>query len=348
MDKKEFNIIINDIGEKLNPLNQLLYQSLILIVFYYFFYNIKQLELHKSFIILFSIICIILDLCIWNNINQTILFGAILIIYITYNINKEKSMANFINVMNDLNDNKNDNIKELWEKEEIERKNKNEIEKITFVPKNIYDNKDNTKNLNYNTIPEPYDKENSDINEIRLAYKSDIPIVHITDSQYANIMLNELYDTSQYKNIKKDSIDKALDSDIHFTTDNDIVNKNNNIELFRKPKIQFLETQWLSNKDNTYNDTCKMNKCIGTHTPITNNTNNNTNNNTTTNTNNKNAICYVSNFGKILSECTNQNNTISDTQLDKISTNKINDNEFNDDENDDNDNDDNDDNDELN
>ena len=332
MDKKEFNIALNEISNKLNPLNQLLYQSLILISFYYFFYNIKKIELHKSFIILFATVCIILDLCIWSNINQTILFAAILIIYITFNINKEKTMDNFINVMNNVKDYKTDNIKELWKKEEIERKNKNEIDNITFVPKNIYDNTNTDKNKTSKT-PEPYDKQNSDINEIKLAYKSQTPMVRITDSKYAIIMLNDLYDTPQYKNIIKDSIDKALDDDIHFPdpdtdkdTDKDtIINKNNNIELFRKPKIQFLDTQWLTNIDKTYNDNCKNNMCIDTHRDTTHkDTTDKETKNTNTNTNtNKNAICSVSNFGKILSECTNQNNTISDNQLDKISSNTI-------------------------
>jgi hypothetical protein len=361
MDKKEFNIALNEISDKLKPLNQLLYQALILISFYYFFYNIKKIELHKSFIVLFAVVCTILDLCIWNNINQTILFGSILMIYITFNTNKIKSMDNFINIMNNIKDQNNDNIKELWKKEEIERQNKNEIEKITFVPKNINDNK-NAKAKNNINLPDPYDKQNSDINEINLAYKSPTPNLRLTDAKYAIVMLNDLYDTPQYKNITKDSIDNALNNDIHFpkenttdstiynttdnTTDNKIINKNNNIELFRKPKIQFLDTKWLTKNDNTYNDNCKTNKCIDTHMDTTHkdiirrdiirkdtnrkdsiskdtNCRESTNKDTTRNYANKNAICSVSNFGKILSECTNQNNTISESQLDKISSNDI-------------------------
>ena len=38
---------------------------------------------------------------------------------------------------------------------------------------------------------------------------------------------------------------------------------------------------------------------------------------------NKNAICYVANFGKTLSECKNTHSNITDKQLDNISTNKI-------------------------
>ena len=101
-DQKDFIILINEISEKLKPINQLLYQSLILIVFYYIFYNIKKIESHKCFIILSAIICIILDLCIWKNTTQSILFIAILSIYITFNINKSKTIDNFINTMNHI------------------------------------------------------------------------------------------------------------------------------------------------------------------------------------------------------------------------------------------------------
>ena len=332
MDTKEFNILLNEISEKLNPLNQLLYQCLILIVFYYFFITVKKLESHKCFIILFAIICSILDLCIWNNTNQTILFMAILGIYITYNIKKDISIDNFISTMNNINNNKNDSITDLWLKEEIEKKNKNEIDSITFVPKNIYEkgNKNQNNNSNSNlSYPEPYDKVQSEINEINLVYKTDTSNVHSIDTQYENTMLSNLYGTPQYKNIKKNKIDKSLDDNIHFSNNNNnnnIINKNNNIELFRKPKVQFLDDSWLSNKDNSYNDNCKSNKCIDTHNK--NNTNNTSkiNNNTsnTNNTRNKNAICSLYEFGTTLSECTNQSNTITDNQLDKISTNEIN------------------------
>ena len=86
MKQKEFNILINEISNKIKPINQLLYESLILIVFYYIFDTIKNTQLHKSFILLIASLCIILDLCIWNNIIQTTLFISILIIYISYNI----------------------------------------------------------------------------------------------------------------------------------------------------------------------------------------------------------------------------------------------------------------------
>ena len=42
MTRKEYNILIDKISNKLNPINQLLYQALILIVFYYIFDTFKN------------------------------------------------------------------------------------------------------------------------------------------------------------------------------------------------------------------------------------------------------------------------------------------------------------------
>ena len=320
MNKKEFNSFINEIAEKLNPLNQLLYQSFILIVFYYIFDTIRHLHSHKSFIILIAVICIILDLCIWNNMNQTILFIAILTIYITYNIHKDDTIDTFINTINNIKNNYNDNIKEIWKKEELERKNKNEIEKITFIPRNF-----NKLNSNSNTktttdmvqSPHPYDKSEININKINVAYKETTPTRRITDTQYAKKILNELYDTPQYKNIEKDKSDEALDNNIHYkkiNSDND--DDIHNIELFRKPKREFLDDRWLNDTyNNSYNDNCKT-KCIDKDSTETDTE-------TKIKNRNKNAICSLVKFGYQLSECTNQDNTITDKQLDTISSNNV-------------------------
>jgi len=334
MNKKEFNSFINEISEQLNPLNQLLYQSFILIVFYYIFDTIRHLQSHKSFIVLIAVICIILDLCIWNNITQTILFIAILTIYISYNIHKDITIDTFINTINTIKKSHTKNIKELWQKEELERKNKDEIEKITFIPqhfnelknKNIQNHINNTT-TNSNSVPEqspfPFDKSQKDINEINVAYKETKPTRRLTDSKYAKTILNELYDTPQYKNIKKNKIDKALDDNIHYqklNRDNNKDNDNNkdkdNIELFRKPKIVFLDDRWLYSSNDTYNDNCKT-KC--SENPIPDKEINKDNHKHR----NKNAICSLVKFGYQLSECTNQENTITDKQLETISTNNV-------------------------
>ena len=310
MTRKEYNIIIDKISNKLNPINQLLYQALILIVFYYIFDTFKNSKKHKSFILLCAVICILLDFCMWNNILQTLLFFAILIIYINYNFYRETSIDTFITTMNQLNNVTKDNIILFWKQEEEEKKNKQEIDKITFVPKKFNSNSNST--LQKKPKPEPYDKSNSAINEINLAYQTDIPHLHITDTNYAHQMLYKLYDTPQYKNIKKNQIDKLLDNDIiYYATNNETNNEINNEinnkinNLFKNPKKIFLDKTWLKNKENTYNYSCVNNKCNKSQKS------------------NKNAICSVVQFGMELSECTNQDNSITSNQLSKISNNEI-------------------------
>ena len=325
MNKKEFNTFINDIADHLKPLNQLLYQSFILIVFYYIFDTITHLQSHKPFIVLIAVICIILDLCIWNNMTQTILFIAILTLYVTYNINKDSTIDTFINTINNIKNIHNDSIKELWKKEELERKNKHEIDKITFIPQKFNQSKKSNDSNDSNTSnPEPFDKSQNDINEINVAYKQPTIPSHLTDSKYARTMLNELYDTPQYKNIKKNKIDEALDDNIHYeSSDNSsdsIANSDKqNFELFKKPKREFLDDRWLNSVDsanNTYNDNCNNNKCIDKQHPETEI-------GKEKKPRNKNAICTLVKFGYQLSECTNQDNTITDKQLDTISSNNV-------------------------
>ena len=90
MNQKDFNLLINDISNILKPLNQLLYECLVLIIFYYIFNTISFLnhnsKIHKPFVYLVFIICICLDWIIWNNCNQSSLFIAILFIYIVFQI----------------------------------------------------------------------------------------------------------------------------------------------------------------------------------------------------------------------------------------------------------------------
>ena len=317
MNQKEYALLINDISNKLNPLNQLLYQAFILIVFYYVFDTLSNIKSHKSFILLVACICILLDFCIWNNLLQSALFFSIVILYISYNFHRETINETFINTITDINTKVINNKKQTIKKNNIDTKNKNEIDKITFIPNNF--NISNTSN-NKISVPEPYTKLISEINDINSAYKADTPNLRITDSHYAKIMLNELYETSQYKNIKKNKIDEALDNNININNneinnnDNDTNNKNN-IDLFKHPKKIFLDKEWLNKKSNTYNYSCVSNNCMKDN--IINKDNN-------SKKRNKNAICSVVQFGNELSECTNQDDTITNTQLNKISNNKIN------------------------
>jgi len=307
MNQKTFNEFIKLLSEKLKPINQLLFECFVLIVIHYFFNiilskkkntkNILNINKHKSFVYLFCIIFIILDWFIWNNKIQTSLFTAIILIYITLNISNSNQISTFIDVINDsknindMNIHINDiNKMQIQDIQQMNKKEKDEIDDITYTPKDI--------DLDRNKQPIPYDKVMLGLNELNDAYKSDNPNIHITDSNYATIMLNDLYATPQYNNIKQDKIDKSLADDIH-------INPNitePNIDLFRNPKKIFLDSNWLTSKDNTYNDTCSnKNSC----------------------SKNQNAICTLAKFGTELSECTNQENTITDNQLKKISDNVV-------------------------
>jgi len=322
MNQKEYTILINDISNKLNPLNQLLYQAFILIVFYYLFDTLTNIKSHKPFILLIACICIILDFCIWNNLLQSALFFSIIIVYISYNFHRETINEKFIDTINTINNKVINNKTEIMNQNSIDTKNEDEIDKITFIPKSF--NISNTSNNKIN-IPEPYNELISEIKDIKTVYKSNIPQLHITDSHYAKIMLNELYDTPSYKNIKKHKIDKYLDNNININTNeinnNDSYNKNN-IDLFKNPKKIFLDKEWLNKKSNTYNYSCVTNNCMIGNTVDKNiSKDSNINNKRKSN---RNAICSVVQFGNELSECTNQEDTITDTQLNKISNNKIN------------------------
>jgi len=301
MNQKDFKLLIFNISNLLKPINQLLYQSIILIIFYYIFNSISFIELtdknnnnqnnHKKFIYLIFIICIILDWFIWNNCIQTFLFTSILYLYILYNFNTNNKISTFINVINNSRDINNNNTQyeiDLYNnKLDQDIKNKTEQDKlnmITFVPKDII--------INY--IPEPYQKNLEGNNEINSAFSSSIPSISITDSKFADAQLISLYDTPQYKSLDTSFADTSSDT----------------VNLFKNPKKEFLDNKWLYLKENTYNDNCKSCKQINT------NTKNNTKNN-------KNAICTVVKYGQELEECTNQSNKVNYMQLENISTNKV-------------------------
>jgi len=245
-----------------------------------------------------------------------------------YNINKSSTISTFISIINDSKDiNKiniqNENIlNDIKIIQDLQKtKEKKELEMITFIPKDIdFSNPNN--NPNYN--PSAYEKKLDGINDLNSAYSSNIPSLHITDSKYADTQLHNLYDSPQYKNINKISNDIKLNSglgsfneknnDINNDANNDANNDMTNSDLFRNPKRDFLDNKWLSLKENTYNDNCK--NCKSNNVNKVNKVNK-------VNNKNKNAICSVVKYGQELEECTNQTNTITNEQLDRISSNKI-------------------------
>jgi hypothetical protein len=334
MNLKEFNQSLAALSSIVKPLNQLLYQSFILIVYYYIFecisfskynkvnYNIDK---HKSFIYLFAFLCIIFDWFVWNNSTQTILFISISIIYITYSFNKSNQIATFINYINNsreiniINDKEKKNkidseMNSEMNTEIINLNNQEKLEQIIFIPNNI-----NLSNNKKKQNPKPYNFGFNSINaktigkfEINDAYSSsELPTDKVFNN-YTQEQLNNLYASSQYKNIRHDSSNDTTLIENENTSNDDDDDSNRDRDLFRKPINKFLDDKWLKIKDGTYNDNCKSCKLD----------NANDTNNDTKKQKNKNAICYIGKFGKELAECTNQEDTINSKQLQKISNSR--------------------------
>jgi hypothetical protein len=331
MNLKEYNNFLSELSDIVKPLNQILYQILILITLYFLFNNLKYsqtintnnaksnnnrnpLKQHKSFIILFIIMAVFIDWFIWNNLIQTTLFISILTIYAYYNFNNLNIISTFVNLTNKLNA-----APIITEPPHQERDASCDIP--LEIPEIL---------INTNKAPSPFDINSIEIREINEVYKSNKPYVSITDTKYAEIMLNELYNTPQYKNIRKDDIDTTLDNNIQFKTQTNtferpthILSETELLNSFRNPKKEFLDTAWLSKR--TYNDNCVGCKSSSNKTQFgTNKGINSSLDDSILQNRDKNAICTVIPYGKTLGECTNQDNTISVTQLDQISNNQVN------------------------
>lgn len=250
MNLKEYNILVEEISNFIKPLNQILYQILILITLYLLFNNLKYYQtasysqttqqnilqnykIHKSFIILFTVLSVCLDWFIWNNTTQTTLFISILTIYIYYNLKNLSIISTFINFTKELS-----NLSPITTDSS---NNINEHQKQCIIPilpiPDIY--------TNYNDIPLPFDINSTETKEINEVYKIDKPYISITDTKYAEIILNDLYKTPQYKNIIHNTIDTTLNNNIHFE-----YNQNNEelLNSFTNPKKEFLDSSWLNNR----------------------------------------------------------------------------------------------------
>lgn len=323
MNLKEYNSLLDEISNFIKPLNQILYQILILITLYLLFtklktnqteypiqytiqYTAQNTQQHKktnqSFIILFAILAVGLDWFIWNNTIQTALFISIITVYIYYNFKNLNIISTFINFTKELS-----NAAPIIT-EPLSKNSSSCGIPILPIPEIL---------INNNKTPLPFDINSTETKEINEVYKSDKPYISITDTKYAEIMLNDLYNTPQYKNIQHDDIDTTLDNNIHFA-----YNKSNEelINSFKNPKKEFLDSSWLNINNRTYNDNCTSCK---TPRKSSNSSSNLTKDITNNPNRGKNAICTVVNFGRELGECTNQEGTINPEQLEKISDNRV-------------------------
>jgi len=194
MREQEYNNLITTVSSNLATFNQLLYEILILITIYIYLERIETKSFHieknsYSVILLFIIISLSVDWLIWSNSIQTILFGAILFIFVKYKMDNMQLVSKFINITGEQIkqiDLLNSNSSKTCNKPTILA-----IPEMVDLPYDITDIK-----------PfgiKAYDKTENSINSIQEAYQSNEPPLTITDSNYARIMLNELYQTPQYQ-----------------------------------------------------------------------------------------------------------------------------------------------------
>ena len=327
MKEQEYNHLITTLSSSLAPINQLLYEILVIAAIYIYLERIQSSTRSLSYlsylsnnsssvIIIFSILAFGIDWCIWCNPIQTILFGAILLIYIRYKMSNMQLISSFINMTGEYAD-----------AAQIEQSDTNDLEvqkcQTPKIPEMVDLPYDTTEIKPYGIMA--YDKNEASINTIYDAYKSDQPPETITDSKYAQIMLNELYQTPQYRNNHPpNEIDSSLANDIYQTRQNTLDTPNTHnmsdeelLESFRHPKRQFIDNRWLSTPGiGTYNDNnlCKSKNSIR---------NNIGNSKQQDNKSSKDVICNLAQFGKKLEQCTNQEYTVSIDQLDKINNNEI-------------------------
>ena len=343
MLEKDFNNILIFTSQHLEYVNQLLYQILILVIVFIFFENITSHELYlslktKIFLIFMCICFIILDWFIWNNLYGTILFTSILFIYICYNFNKYTIISSFI----DLTKNayilqQHNNI--IPDSITINSPQNNHIIPIMNFDGRLI-NADTIKNY---TTPNAFDK-NKYLNTNILYNSNDKTNIK---PYYANarntIKINDILDNN-YSNKTGNGNGNGIGADT-------IPNKSNisNEELlhsFQNPKKDFLDMTWMT-KNRTYPLTAQgfknpyivgytdsgenlkvstyiPSQRIGVKTPIGRLRDNDNCIQCKLNSNihqNKNAICTVVPYGFELSSCTNQDNTITQKQLDNISNN---------------------------
>jgi hypothetical protein len=305
MKEQDYNNLITSVSNRLVYVNQLLYEILVIITLYIFLDRI-QTNLYlshnaTSVIIIFTILALGVDWFIWSNPIQTFLFGAILLIYIRYNMSNMQIISSFIDMTGEY---ANVALFQPPSESTTIKCNTPRIPEMVDLPYDTADVKP------YGIMA--YDRNDSSISSIQDSYKSDQPLATITDSNYARIMLNELYQTPQYRNNHPpNEIDSSLANDIyqtHLDLDTKIMIDEELLESFRHPKRQFIDSQWLSTPIvGTYNDNnlCKNGICKND------------------NKSSRDAICNVAQFGKKLEQCTNQEYSVSDVQLDKISNNYI-------------------------
>jgi hypothetical protein len=343
MKESEYNSYLTELSYRAFNINQLLFEILVIISIYIFINRLRILTLpkplsasisknSKSIIILWSIFAIVLDWFIWNNLSQTLLFICIIVIYINYNINNLEIISSFINLTKEYNDaaeyndaTDNDTSSSTMTIKQNCNQPSQVIPELVSLP---YDPK---LIKPFGIIP--FDGNDMNTKELNEVYKAGKPYMTLTNNAYASKMINQLHKTPQYRDIKNIEINAYLEDDKYFLSpEYSYTNKDKYIlDSLRNPTKEFLDMRWLQNNTKgTYN-------CNGLCSDS--DMNNQRDNGNTSNRNKQDAICSLPTdpsliikskqypglvfFGKPLEQCTNQDNTISQNQLDNISSNNI-------------------------
>lgn len=283
--------LINELSLHLKPVNHILYEIIIFISLYFVLNTLNKRSSYqtlltkntKSFMILICLFAVLLDWLIWNDCTKSVLFAAVLCIYVYYNFTNIKNIANFMNILDASYISSDDTT-------DIEMKNieNARIRELTLVPNEI---------KNYIAPPQPFDKQELSINDYNDAYNFDEKTYkRLIDNEYAQTILNKLHESSKYKQT-------YLESDINYPTNkminslenNESINKDELLKSFQNPKRVFLDNTWLQKR--TYNDNCVTCK--------------------------DKSSCNIVEFGKKLEKCTDDHGNITEIQLEKISTNQV-------------------------
>ena len=289
--------MLEQITELINPLNHLVYQFVIILLVFIAIkksHNLADTSFKRwSFIWLFATFAITIDWYMWCDMRKTLLFAMILTIYIYYNMQNEKTMAEFLDIVDTAKDETNQlTMTQQAEQYKImvDAANKErvatEIENLTYNPPDI--------NPLYLNRIEYVDTSKYKINPIDGAFETILPPNSMPDD-YTNLALNSLYDSSQYKNILKSDIDKYLDNNIHYPQQQTQQEKWENYALLKNPKRDFFDSNWVHIKTPYYNDHCYS-------------------------TGEENEFVK---FGYKLENCTNQQNALLDSTMNQISTNVV-------------------------
>lgn len=196
MKEYEFTNMINTTGEILIPYTRLIYETIILIFQYYFF---EQLLNHQNYspttarfiIILFAGAAILIHWLIWRDTTRTLLFTAVLVILITYNLRRIYFIDEFLTKA------------ETGLRSSLEHFTGNSDTALSTTLISEFPSRLITPNdlkPSHQSEPKPFD-ENA-INTINEAYpETNGHYMAITDSAYANIMIDSLFNTPQIKNV---------------------------------------------------------------------------------------------------------------------------------------------------